>query len=464
MLKFNNLVNKIIVECSDSNIISEDVTVNDIRDMINQIDKREAERIREYFVDGIERLFYKAESRLRENKLNDTEKIIVNDIEKNIVNKDEFTEKFISSLSDKELTSKPVISKLADVILDEIKDTDITKDDIVKLIKKNLNIDLQNYHKTKEIDYQRILHDIDASRITDDDIKVYTPETFKSYNKKAKGAFSYAIFLKENLPIAIAHFDSDGNKDYVLSISHSVPSGYLTKAIEKSDKIIAISNEYRNNIKYRPYYHEVSDDYMRRVNKERREYILRQRRYERYIKQDYESVKNDIETLLNSIKEDLSHYKEKLMNIDMFDDDIAKAFIEFKHDYNDLKEEFNEYLKRNSAYDGIKIRTKNLKLKYLRLIELLKKDHESVKNDIETLLNSIKEDLSPYKEKLMNIDVFDNDIAKAFIELKHDYNLVKEELNNYLKKDDTDDDGIRNIAKDLKSKYLRLIELLEKEN
>ena len=71
-----------------------------------------------------------------------------NDIEKIIVNDDEFIRNFISSLSDKELTSKPVISKLADVILDEIKDTDITKDDIVKLIKKNLNIDLQNYHKT----------------------------------------------------------------------------------------------------------------------------------------------------------------------------------------------------------------------------------------------------------------------------------------------------------------------------
>ena len=90
MLKFNNLVNKIIVECSDSNIISEDVTVNDIRDMIKQMDKSKAERLRRYFFDDFTYIFYTAESRLRENKLNDIDKIIINDIETTIVDKNEF--------------------------------------------------------------------------------------------------------------------------------------------------------------------------------------------------------------------------------------------------------------------------------------------------------------------------------------------------------------------------------------
>ena len=209
MLKFNNLVNKIIAECSDSNIISEDVTVNDIRDMIKQIDKHNADIIRTLLFRDIKYLFNVSELRARENKLNDIDKIIVND--------DEFIRNFISSLSDKELNLKTIISKLADAILDKVKDTDITKDDIVKFFQKVADDNYQyfylknRYETKKEYEYQQILRDIDASRITDDDIKVYTPETFKSYNRKAKGAFSYAIFLRGNLPIAIAKFNSDGN-------------------------------------------------------------------------------------------------------------------------------------------------------------------------------------------------------------------------------------------------------------
>ena len=384
MLKFNNLVNKIIAECSDSNIISEDVTVNDIRDMIKQMDNSFAKIVRRAFLDDVKYLFYTAKIRARENKLNDIEKIIANDIEKNIVNKDEFAEKFISSLSDKELNSKTVLSKFADAILDEIKDTDITKDDILKFFKKLMNyfhaFYLKGYHETsKRIEYQQILRDIDASRITDDDIKVYTPETFKSYNRKAKGAFSYAIFLRGNLPIAIAHFDSDGKINYVKAINSFSGSktgeANIKNAIENSDKIIAISNEYRNNIKQRQPYHEKSDDEIRRENKSKRNSILSQRKKERY----KEAVKNDIETLFNSIKEDLSPYKEKLMNIvfdDDDDDDIAKTFIELKHDSHLIKKELNEYLTKDLKSDlNLKNLVKNLKLKYLRLTELLEEEN-----------------------------------------------------------------------------------------
>ena len=379
MLKFNNLVNKIIAECSDSNIISEDVTVNDIRDMIKQMDNSFAKIVRRAFLDDVKYLFYTAKIRARENKLNDIEKIIANDIEKNIVNKDEFAEKFISSLSDKELNSKTVLSKFADAILDEIKDTDITKDDILKFFKKLMNyfhaFYLKGYHETsKRIEYQQILRDIDASRITDDDIKVYTPETFDTYNRKAKGAFSYAIFLKENLPIGIAHFFSDGKIDYMRAIDFfAFPKHVNVKqAIERSDKIITISSEYFNNINQRPHYHKKSDKEIRRENQIRRSDILDQREKERY----KESVKNDIETLFNSIKEDLSHYKEKLMNIDMFDDDITKAFIDLKHDYNLVKEELNDYLASDYKYnDDLTDLVKNLKLKYLRLTELLEEEN-----------------------------------------------------------------------------------------
>ena len=383
MLKFNNLVNKIIAECSDSNIISEDVTVNDIRDMIKQMDKSKAERLRRYFFDDFTHIFYTAESRLRENKLNDIDKIIINDIETTIVDKNEFIRNFISSLSDKELIPKTIMSKLADTILDKIKDTDITKDDIVNFLRKHYfyhhaGYSQNYYYKIKREDYQQILRDIDASHITDDDIKVYTPETFKSYNRKAKGAFSYAIFLKENLPIAIAHFFSDGKINYVKAINSFSGSktgeANIKNAIENSDKIIAISNEYRNNIKQRQPYHEKSNGEIRRENQGRRNSILSQRKKERY----KESVKNDIETLFNSIKEDLSPYKEKLMNIvfDDNDDDIAKTFIELKHDSHLIKKELNEYLTKDYKSDlNLKNLVKNLKLKYLRLTELLEEEN-----------------------------------------------------------------------------------------
>ena len=160
MLKFNNLVNKIIVECSDSNIISEDVTVNDIRDMIKRIDKHNTDIIRTHLFRDIKYLFNVSELRARKNNLNDIEKIIVND--------DEFIRNFISSLSDKELNLKTIISKFADAILDKIKDTDITKDDIVKFLRKHYfyhhaGYSQNYYYKIKREDYQQILRDIDAS-------------------------------------------------------------------------------------------------------------------------------------------------------------------------------------------------------------------------------------------------------------------------------------------------------------
>ena len=379
MLKFNNLVNKIIAECSDSNIISEDVTVNDIRDMIKQIanNERYADFKRAFFRFDLKRLFSSMKYKARDNQLNNNEKIIVNDIEKNIVDADKFIKNFLSSLSNKELIPNTVILKLADAILDKVKDT-VTKNDIVKLIKKvaydSFYFWKNNYLTEMEHDYKKILHDIDASRITDDDIEVYTPETFKSYTEKVKGAFSYAIFLRGNLPIDIAHFFSDGTINYVQEVNYFPGSRTgatnIKNATENSDKIIAISNEYRNNIKQRQPYHEKSNGEIRRENQGR----LDDRRWKRITERNHESVKNDIEPLLNSIKEDLSPYKEKLMNIDAFDDDgdIAKAFIELKRESHFVKDALNDYLKYDYKSDSnLKDLVKNLKLQYLRLIELL---------------------------------------------------------------------------------------------
>ena len=373
-LKFNNLANKIISECSDSNIISEAVTVDDIRDMIKQMDKHNADAIRTLLFREIKNLFSRSKSTASNLHLDDVKKVIYE------VEDDEFIRNFISSLSDKELKSKTIMSKLVDAVLNEVQDTDVTKDDLVKVFQNTSDGVYRktylrdNYETKKQCHYQQILRDIDASRITDDDIEVYTPETFKSYNRKAKGAFSYSIFLRGNLHIAIAHFFSDGTINYVKEVNYFSGSRTgatnIKNAIENSDKIIAISNEYRNNIKQRQPYYEKTDDVIRRENQDRRDNILSQRRKKRY----KESVKNDIETLFNSIKEDLSPYKEKLMNIDAFDDDgdIAKAFIELKRESHFVKDALNDYLKYDYKSDSnLKDLVKNLKLQYLRLIELL---------------------------------------------------------------------------------------------
>ena len=380
MLKFNRLVNKIILEAQES-LLVEDVNVDDIRDMIKQMDKHNADAIRTHLFREIKNLFSRSKSTASNLHLDDVKKVIYE-----VEDDDEFIRNFISSLSDKELKSKTIMSKLVDAVLNEVQDTDVTKDDLVKVFQNTSDGVYRktylrdNYETKKQYHYQQILRDIDASRITDDDIEVYTPETFKSYNRKAKGAFSYAIFLRGNLPIAIAHFFSDGTINYVKEVNYFSGSRTgatnIKNAIENSDKIIAISNEYRNNIKQRqPYYEQPDDDAIRRENQDRRDNILSQRRKKRY----KESVKNDIETLFNSIKEDLSPYKEKLMNIDAFDDDgdIAKAFIALKHDSYLVKKELNEYLTSDYKSDSnLKDLVKNLKLQYLRLTELLEGENQ----------------------------------------------------------------------------------------
>ena len=198
MLKFNRLVNKIILEAQES-LLVEDVNVDDIRDMIKQMDKHNADAIRTLLFREIKNLFSRSKSTASNLHLDDVKKVIYE-----VEDDDEFIRNFISSLSDKELKSKTIMSKLVDAVLNEVQDTDVTKDDLVKVFQNTSDGVYRktylrdNYETKKQYHYQQILRDIDASRITDDDIEVYTPETFKSYNRKAKGAFSYAIFLRGN--------------------------------------------------------------------------------------------------------------------------------------------------------------------------------------------------------------------------------------------------------------------------
>ena len=120
-LKFNNLANKIISECSDSNIISEAVTVDDIRDMIKQMDKHNADAIRTLLFREIKNLFSRSKSTASNLHLDDVKKVIYE-----VEDDDEFIRNFISSLSDKELKSKTIMSKLVDAVLNEVIEAQVT--------------------------------------------------------------------------------------------------------------------------------------------------------------------------------------------------------------------------------------------------------------------------------------------------------------------------------------------------
>lgn len=378
MFKFKNLVNKIISECSENQeVVTEAVHVDDIRNMIKNMDKTTADNRRTVSHNYIKRLFYEAYDLAAELKLKEITRLI-----SDALNDDSFIEEFIKSLSNKELVSKSIVPKLADALIKKYNADESLKTNLLKVLKESDN-DMFGYNEfqeprlKKEYLLQRILREIDASNITDADIKVFTPETFKEYTRKVKAEFSYALFLNNDKVIGVAYFDEDGK---ILDVSQIAYWQYvarssdtnLKKLLMNSDKIIAISNEYRKNIKYREPYEEKTDNDVREENKERYRKTLQERKLNR----NKENLKNQVEELIDAIKNDLIPYKEELMNLDVFDDDgdIAKTFISLKQQISKVKKSLNIYLNSKTSYasdNTVIYNIKELKTVYFRLMELL---------------------------------------------------------------------------------------------
>lgn len=378
MFKFKNLVNKIISECSENQeVVTEAVHVNDIRNMIKNMDKTTANNRRTVSHNYIKRLFYEAYDLAAELKLKEITRLI-----SDALNDDSFIEEFIKSLSNKELVSKSIVPKLADALIKKYNADESLKTNLLKVLKESDN-DMFGYNEfqeprvKKEYLLQRILREIDASNITDADIKVFTPETFKEYTRKVKAEFSYALFLNNDKVIGVAYFDEDGK---ILDVSQIAYWQYvarssdtnLKKLLMNSDKIIAISNEYRKNIKYRDPYEEKTDNDVREENKERYRKTLQERKLNR----NKENLKSQVEELIDAIKNDLIPYKEELMNLDVFDDDgdIAKTFISLKQQISKVKKSLDIYLNSKTSYasdNTVIYNIKELKTVYFRLMELL---------------------------------------------------------------------------------------------
>lgn len=378
MFKFKNLVNKIISECSENQeVVTEAVHVDDIRNMIKNMDKTTADNRRTVSHNYIKRLFHEAYDLAAELKLKEITRLI-SDASRD----DSFIEEFIESLSNKELVSKSIVPKLADALIKKYNADESLKTNLLKVLKESDN-DMFGYNEfqeprvKKEYLLQRILREIDASNITDADIKVFTPETFKEYTRKVKAEFSYALFLNNDKVIGVAYFDEDGK---ILDVSQIAYWQYvarssdtnLKKLLMNSDKIIAISNEYRKNIKYRDPYEEKTDNDVREENKERYRKTLQERKLNR----NKENLKSQVEELIDAIKNDLIPYKEELMNLDVFDDDgdIAKTFISLKQQISKVKKSLDIYLNSKTSYasdNTVIYNIKELKTVYFRLMELL---------------------------------------------------------------------------------------------
>lgn len=378
MFKFKNLVNKIISECSENQeVVTEAVHVDDIRNMIKNMDKTTANNRRTVSHNYIKRLFHEAYDLAAELKLKEITRLI-----SDALNDDSFIEEFIKSLSNKELVSKSIVPKLADALIKKYNADESLKTNLLKVLKESDN-DMFGYNEfqeprvKKEYLLQRILREIDASNITDADIKVFTPETFKEYTRKVKAEFSYALFLNNDKVIGVAYFDEDGK---ILDVSQIAYWQYvarssdtnLKKLLMNSDKIIAISNEYRKNIKYRNPYEEKTDNDVRENNKARYRKTLQERKLNR----NKENLKSQVEELIDAIKNDLIPYKEELMNLDVFDDDgdIAKTFISLKQQISKVKKSLDIYLNSKTSYasdNTVIYNIKELKTVYFRLMELL---------------------------------------------------------------------------------------------
>lgn len=373
MLNFNRLVNKIILEAQES-LLVEDVNVDDIRDMIKQMDKNSAQIDRNNFDRTLENIFYYAINYAVDLQFKNIPQLL----EKVVVDH-EFLNKFKDSLSDSEIRiSKFFVPKLVDAIVDHYNRNEEDKEKLLKVI--NLSIDnlprfesrldysFRSSQSTKKSKYSDILKAIDAAHITNDDIKVFTPETFKEYTRKVKSAFSYAICLYNNNIISIIEFNNDGT----IRAIHDNSNGYsnFKQILMNSNKVIAISNKYLDNIKQRQPYHEKTDEEIRAENRTR---------YKAHsIKREKEEMTKSVNDLIDSIKNDLEPYKDKLTNFDMFDDDsdIAKAFLNLKQAIQTTKSALKTYVDKEWSLNNSDVvaNIKKLKTIYLRLIEMLENE------------------------------------------------------------------------------------------
>ena len=379
MLQFNRLVNKIILEAQES-LLVEDVNVDDIRDMIKQMDKNSAQIDRNNFDRTLENIFYFAINYAVELQFKDVSQLL-----KKVVADHEFLNKFKNSLSDSEIRiSKFFVPKLVNAIVDHYNKDEEEKEKLLKGM--NLAIDnMQRFYNksdysfklsqaTKKSNYSSILKAIDAAHITNDDIKVFTPETFKEYTRKVKSAFSYAICLYNNNIISIVEFNDDGT----IRAIHDNSNGYsnFKQILMNSNKVVAISNKYRDNIKKRQSYHEKTDEEIRDENRTRYKSTIQANN----IKRNKENMTKSVNELIDSIKNE--PYKDKLANLDMFDDDsdIAKTFLNLKQAIHTTKSSLKRYVDKKWALDNSDVvaNIKKLKTIYLRFIEMLENEDNTL--------------------------------------------------------------------------------------
>lgn len=273
----------------------------------------------------------------------------------------------------KNINIKNIITKFAEICANKYK---LNKNRVIELFNE-IDIDFNKLNfitdsSKKTLDLKNILNYIDASNITDDDIKTFTPETFKEYNKKMRSQFNYAIFMNNGHIKFVGTFDDFGKILNIYSLPILLSKNItLLEALKKSDKILAISSKYLKNIKHKEHYKELSNDTLRREN---------QLRYEKEkLKNKAINLKNKINDFINKIKNDLKNeFQPVIKSIDIFSDDIlSDLYITFKKKLNDIQKDINyeRYLENFNLETEKKLldKVQELKKSYNNLLQELKK-------------------------------------------------------------------------------------------
>lgn len=199
-------------------------------------------------------------------------------------------------------------------------------------------------HPKKPVLIEKLLREIDASNITDDDVEVLLPDQFAEFDRKMRVNYSYIIGIDDdssdsNKVSFVVTFDENGNilNKYLSDQTDSIIQNNISfkSLLKLCTRLFAISRDHMSNIKYRENFDDLSDDTIKRRTMQTRKNKLEKLKFER----DKEEVVEQTETLFKNINNDLRQYKNVLNSLDITDssDELSKLYSTFIEELNKSK-------------------------------------------------------------------------------------------------------------------------------
>lgn len=345
MSKFNTLFQQY-----KTKLISESISSERIKQLLTgHTDERNDKKIEDVRYDA-ERILSNITSIIRKNEGYNSPALSLDELK---------TIDFI----DNKIKSKTVISRydFALEFLDKIKN-DITPETKELILQKLA--ELREFWSTSMLDFSpetkkarwmtRILSAIDAGTITDDDIEIFTKDNFKNFNKKVRSSYSYVLAVKNNKPIAIAHFDEDGRINFIEKASDYRfyrDNPKLIDVLDTADELICINDKFRSERnkkilerdKTREYgkLDQMSTDERLAYEKDKARSRLANKQYELKTSRKETELQNKLSIEIERAKSVGQQARELLRNEDIFSSDspIATEFLKFISVFRTAKEE-----------------------------------------------------------------------------------------------------------------------------